>query len=199
MSDFDAFILVGGRSSRMGRDKANVLFEGSPMIARITQAIRAALVDVRIRLVAADAEQIVRIDGFEPADGFVLDLYKDRGPAGGLYTALANSEKEWAFVVACDLPRISPELIDLLAQQIRMGVDAVVPVQPDGRDQPLAAFYRVKTVRERVTELFDRPRPTPSMRYVIDGLCVCRVPFDEIRHLEHSYELFRNINSLTDL
>lgn len=199
MNDIDAFILIGGRSMRMGVDKATVAINGVPMIERITASIREAFANVKIKLVAANAEQIARLGGCEPADGFVLDIYEGRGPAGGLYSALASSEKEWAFVIACDLPYVSAELLSFLHNEIADDIDVVVPVQPDGRKQPLASFYRVKIVRDHLAARLERHRPTPSMNYVLEGIRVRRVPFEAIEHLAESHGLFANINSPSDL
>lgn len=197
--DIDAFILIGGRSSRMGRDKAKVSLGGSPMVSLIASSIREAIDGVRIRFVAADERQLLTLAGIDPLDGFVLDVYQDRGPAGGLHAALANSDKEWVFIAACDIPLISTELIRMLADKINDGVDAVVPVQPDGRHQPLAAFYRLKTVRNRLSKLLERPRPAPAMNELLDGLRVIRVEFEEMKDLFRAEKLFTNVNSQDDL
>ena len=195
----EAFILVGGRSSRMGTDKATVPFEGSPMVERIGSAIRRGLKGTRLRLVAADHEQLLRLGAIDTADGFVLDIFPHRGPAGGLHAALAHSEREWAFVAACDLPLVSSELIRLLIERVDDRCDALVPIQPDGRPQPLAAIYRTRTVRDRLTELLEHPRPSPSMQEVLDSLQVKYVAFEEFEHLEGSHSFFANINLPEDL
>ncbi|NOT48612.1 MAG: NTP transferase domain-containing protein [Acidobacteria bacterium] len=195
----EAFILIGGRSTRLGRDKAAVSLGGSPMVFRIGASIRGALDGVLVRLVAADERQLLALSGLDTLDGFVFDIYQGRGPAGGLHAALANTDKEWAFIAACDIPLISADLIRCLADKINDSVDAVVPVQPDGRLQPLAAFYRVKIVRERLEESLERARPAPSMKAILDGLRVLAVDFEEIKNLPGAELLFTNVNSCEDL
>ena len=197
--NIEAFILVGGRSSRMGQDKAAVPFEGSPMVARIASAIRDALKGARVRLVAADHEQLLRLGAVDAADGFVFDIIPRMGPAGGLYAALAHTDKEWAFATACDLPLLSSDLIRHLSERLDDEHDATVPLQSDGRPQPLAAFYRVRPVRDRLAELLERPRPTPSMQELLDGMNVRYVPFEDIEHLAGSQSFFTNVNSPEDL
>lgn len=196
MNDFDAFILIGGKSSRMGRDKASLLFEGVPMAERIANNIRDAFPEIRMRLVAAGPEQLLSLPDIDFADGFVFDTVTGRGPAGGVYSALANSEKEWALILACDMPLISAGLLKHLAENIGDDIDAVVPVQPDGRPQPLATFYRVRTVRDLIDRLFERPRPTPSMREVLNELRTRLVSSED---LDDAADIFLNVNSEDDV
>lgn len=196
MNDLEAFILIGGRSSRMGSDKAAVLFEGVPMAERVAATIRKAFPNIHLRLVASGQEQLLSLPDNDFADGFVFDTVAERGPVGGIYSALANSEKEWALILACDMPMISASLLKQVADLISENIDAVVPLQPDGRPQPLAAFYRAKTVRDVIDKLLERPRPTPSMREVLDGLRVRFVPTAEI---EGAGDLFTNVNSQDDI
>lgn len=199
MSSIDAFILIGGLSSRMGRDKAAIEINGVPMSELVAKAIREALPQVKIRLVAADEMQLMRLLNIDILDGFLLDIYKGRGPAGGVYTALANSEKEWAFIAACDLPFLTPNVITTLSDQIRENNDVIVPLQPDGRVQPLAAFYKVKTVREHLANLLEIPRPSPSMAEVFVGLNVIQFAFDHTVNTMGSGEIFHNVNTPGDI
>lgn len=194
--DIDAFILIGGHSTRMGRDKAAVPLGGTPMIEHIARSIREAISPVNVRLVAANEQQLLKLTGLDPFDGFVFDIYPDRGPAGGVHSALANTACEWAFIAACDIPLLSADVIGHLAARIAADIDAVVPVQPDGRQQPLAAFYRTHTVRQRIEELLERARPTPSMRDVLDGLKVGPVKFESVVVIEAE---FTNVNSPAEL
>ncbi len=193
-----AFILVGGRSSRFAGQKAAAELGGISIIRRIADAIRNAL-NVPVILVAADEAQLLTSGAADILEGFVFDIFERRGPAGGLHAALANTDADWAFVTACDIPFLSPELILLLRGRISEDIDAIVPIQPDGRPQPLAAFYRVATVRDELERLLERPRPAPSMREALGGFRVLEISFDEIRAIDRAGELFTNINSREDL
>lgn len=189
-----AFILVGGRSSRFAGQKAAAELGGISIIRRIADAIRAAL-SVPVILVAADEAQLLTSGAADMLEGFVFDIFEGRGPAGGLHAALANTDADWAFVTACDIPFLSPELILLLRDRISEDIDAIVPIQPDGRPQPLAAFYRVATVRDELGRLLERPRPALSLREVLGQLDVVEVGFDDIKDLPGSESFFVNINS----
>lgn len=198
MNKIDAFILIGGRSSRFGCDKVAALFDGTSMTGRIADSIRNGIGPVRIRLVSANENQLLGLN-IDKLDGFVFDIFPGRGPAAGVHAALSNAQSEWAFVAACDLPLISGDLIRFLTSTLNDDVDVVVPVQPDGRLQPLAAFYRVTPVRDRITELLERQRPAPSLTELIEQLRLCRVEFGEIASLPGADLLFTNVNRQEDL
>ncbi|HYG82174.1 MAG TPA: NTP transferase domain-containing protein, partial [Pyrinomonadaceae bacterium] len=136
MQDVEGFILVGGRSSRMGRDKARLTLGGLDFVGRIRDAL--AALTARVTLVGP-AERCAAW----PRLPSVPDFYVEWGALGGLHAAAAAARAEWAVVVACDLPFVTGELFVRLAS-LRENFDAVVPVQRDGRRQPLCALYRAR-------------------------------------------------------
>src|ERR687889_1175002 len=105
MNDTEAFILAGGASSRMGTDKSQLPLEGQTFTERITETL----------LRVTDSVFVV---------GSEADVYPQWGALGGLHAALTACKREWAIVVACDLPFVTPELIFYLADQ-RMDHDTV--------------------------------------------------------------------------
>lgn len=139
-------VLAGGRSRRMGSDKASLDWEGRPMLTAVTGVLAQRCDPV---LVAApntsaayaelsDVEDVDWITN-EPAGG---------GPLGGLVAALEAAEAAGspaAFVCATDMPLITPELIDELLNGLTASADAVV-VHEGGRDHPMAAIYRTRVV-----------------------------------------------------
>src|SRR5215468_7120483 len=124
----DGFVLIGGRSSRLGEDKASLLFGGELLAVRAARTIQEAIEDCRVRLVAAGNEKKIN-SALLTGIPFVFDLYEGRGALGGVHAALANSQSEWSFVLACDYPFISAEFISLLKKQISDGYETVIPVQ----------------------------------------------------------------------
>ncbi|HMT07502.1 MAG TPA: molybdenum cofactor guanylyltransferase [Pyrinomonadaceae bacterium] len=199
MNHIDAFILVGGRSSRMGRNKATVVFRGSRMVDSVASAIRLALPKARIFIVAANNDQLAEIGDVANADTYIIDIDQFSGPVGGLHTAVSNSDAEWIFVAACDMPLLSAEFIAFLCEQIDKDYDVVVPVQPDSRLQPLAAFYRVESVRNRMLELGGHHEKSLSMLAVFEPMMVKQKSFESYRHLTDSQVLFQNVNSPDDI
>jgi molybdopterin-guanine dinucleotide biosynthesis protein A len=131
-------IQAGGRSSRMGQDKALMPFLGQPLIARVVTRL------------ASVADELI-ISTNRPGDyaflglPLVTDKIPDRGALGGLYTALETASQSHVAVVACDMPFANAGLIR--AQSAIMqneSADVVIP-QPEGGYEPLHAVYRRET------------------------------------------------------
>ena len=79
----DAFVLIGGRSSRLGRDKASLLLGGVTLAERMALTLEGALSPRSIRLVAANGQQFQTGLAFQSDLPFVLDVHRERGPFGG--------------------------------------------------------------------------------------------------------------------
>src|ERR1044072_7322561 len=105
MNDTEAFILTGGRSSRMGTDKSQLLIAGQTFTARIAETL-------------SQLTDSVMVAGREADPGLrsFADVYPEWGALGGLHAALTACKREWAIVVACDLPFVTTELLSFLAQ-----------------------------------------------------------------------------------
>ena len=130
-------VLAGGRSSRMGEDKAGVAWEGSTLLARAVGALGAVFCDlvvVRSRGQGLPAlPEGVRV---------VEDAHPDRGPLEGLATGLrVAGPGAVAFVCAADMPLLDSGFAARVLASLVPGADAAVP-RVDGRPQPLAAAYR---------------------------------------------------------
>jgi len=125
----------------------------------------------------------------------VPDVFPAWGALGGLHTALAACRTEWAIVVACDLPLVTAELFQHLAS-LDNEYDAVVPIQPDGRPQPLAALYRADPCRRAATELIEKGRRRPLD--LLESVRTRWVDFVEIANLDQAERFFVNINTPED-
>jgi molybdopterin-guanine dinucleotide biosynthesis protein A len=187
MLEVEGFILVGGASSRMGADKAGLSLGGRSFVERIAVALQS--VAENIRLVGARDER----DALGLA--VVRDVYAKWGALGGLHAALAAARAPWAAIVACDLPFVTGELFVRLAS-LRENFDAVVPVQPCGRPQPLCALYRRETCRPRAEELIAAGERRP--RRLLTAVDTRRVMPDELADLDHSALFFTNVNTPED-
>jgi molybdopterin-guanine dinucleotide biosynthesis protein A len=98
-------------------------------------------------------------------------------------------------VVACDLPFVTSELFRTLAS-VRQEHDAIVPMQPDGRPQPLAALYRTDPCASRATELIEKGRRRPLD--LLQSVNTRWVEFAEIANLDQAERFFVNINTPDD-
>lgn len=132
---FSGAVLAGGRSRRMGRDKAFVR-HGDRTLAGIA---RGALLDAgacEVFSVGGDLERLEEL-GFTA----IPDDDAGQGPLGGLLTALEAAVSDWVAVLACDLPWASAATIRELLEYASDGTDAVVPLLA-GRPQPAHAVWR---------------------------------------------------------
>lgn len=131
--NFTAVILAGGRSTRMGRDKAWLLHEGKPLIEHSLRTVReAGAIEVAI---SCRAEQ-----DFSRFECPILeDLNPDCGPLEGIERALETAEHPLVFILAVDLPGMTPAFIRWLHGKCS-GASGAVVVRESG-PEPLAAFY----------------------------------------------------------
>ncbi len=198
MESFDSFILIGGRSSRLGRHKAFVELNGKTLLQRTVDIVRNGLETSSVTAVAANAAQFA-IEAVVAEVPFIFDLHEGRGPLGGLHAALAYAKAPWIFVLACDYPFVSPQLIARLKEKISDEFGCIVPEQNDGRLQPLCAFYKVEAARPLVDEVIARPRVPPPMHEVVGLMNPHIVRFEAYSDLSGADELFININTPEDL
>lgn len=133
-ADLSGVVLVGGRSRRMGRDKARLLWRGQPLWRRQLRTLeRAGAHPVRLALRA-------RQRGFDERSREIRDQHPDAGPMSGLHAALsASTGSQWIAVLAVDMPRIDADWFLRLRVFCRPGVGAV-RLGPQGYE-PLAAIY----------------------------------------------------------
>lgn len=186
--DVAAFVLAGGKSTRMGRDKAFVDYDGRTLLARMLDLARSVTADVRI---------VGSREKFRSYAAVVEDAFRDCGPLGGIEVALRASSSELNLILASDMPFVSREFLQYLIDQARMAPEAgvVVPLA-DGRRQPLCAVYRVEfaAVAEnslrvgqyRIDRLFERVRTR-----VIEP--------EELAAAGFSPAIFRNLNTPEEL
>jgi molybdopterin-guanine dinucleotide biosynthesis protein A len=147
------FVLVGGNSTRMGRDKALLDYRGRPLAAHVAETVRAAAGSVRL---IGPPERYAGL-GYE----VIPDIEPGCGPLGGIRTALTVSEAEWNLVVACDMPSLSSEFLrGLLVEAEQSEADALMPSSPAGLAEPLCAVYRRNCLSAVEAALRDGRRKT---------------------------------------
>lgn len=145
-----AVILSGGRSRRMGRDKAGLVLEGQTFLER-TMARLNDIEDIYLSVGRQDPY------GDCPAV-HIRDDYQECGPMGGIQKALSVCKYENLFVTACDMPFMDSGFAFYLAKFLADDVDAVIPVGRDGCKYVIGAIYhrRVKRVIEAQLEKGDK-------------------------------------------
>lgn len=187
MISAEAFILVGGASSRMGRDKARLEIDGQDFVERIARVLSG--VTERVSTVGSRYEN----DLWKLPN--VADKFEKWGALGGLHAALSACREEWGLVVACDLPFVTEGLFKRLAE-LSENYDAVVPVQVDGRLQPLCALYSAETCLTVAEEMISNGERRP--RVLFEKLRTRFVSPEEWQDLHGSDLFFKNINTPED-
>jgi len=188
IADVAAFVLAGGRSTRMGTDKAFVRLGGDTLLTRALDLARSVTDDVRI---VGDSAKFV------PYAPVVEDVFPGCGPLGGIHAALRASHVDLNLILAVDLPFVPPALLQYLIERARNSalVTAIVPRSAEGW-QPLCAIYRcefadaaekaLRAGRCKIDALFDSVRT----QAITDA---------ELQTAGFSREVFRNLNTPEDL
>ncbi|GAB4580317.1 MAG: hypothetical protein Fur0022_30570 [Anaerolineales bacterium] len=194
MQKLSLVLQAGGKSTRMGQDKALVTFQGMTMIEYILQQTHSLAQDAIIITNTPEDYRFLNLPLFP-------DVIPNWGALGGLYSALYHAPQESCLVLACDMPFINRPLLDYLIS-LAPGYDAVIPhLDPTGNTmpafaEPFRAVYRktclspIKTAIEaghrRVISFFDQVR----IRFVTRS---------EIEVFDPDLRTFLNVNTPEDL
>ena len=180
--DITGVILVGGKSRRMGRDKAFLKVAGKPLFETILELFQDNF--TRVMLVGNREERFA---------GYALAVTPDIYPGsslGGLYSGLHHAETEYVFVASCDLPFPSGAVLRHLCS-LKEGYDAVVPSTRYGYE-PLFALYS-KSCLGPIRELLERGEfcayayyPQINVRYVTT---------EELAPFDRDGRAFLNVNT----
>ncbi|HKO60129.1 MAG TPA: molybdenum cofactor guanylyltransferase [Pyrinomonadaceae bacterium] len=185
MRPIGGFILSGGQSRRMGRDKCELTLGDRTFVELISEQM-------------VGVTSSIKVVGGLVADSqlsHVADIHPHWGALGGVHAALANCSSDWALVVACDFPLVTTELFTQMAD-VTAGFDAVAPVQHDGVPQPLCTLYRVEPCLAQAEQLIKSGERKPIA--LLQSVRTRWIAFDELRHLEGSGSFFDNINTPED-
>jgi len=189
MVDFTVAIIAGGKSSRMGTDKAFVRLADKPMIRHVIDRTR----DL------GQAETIIITNSLDTYAQFNLlmfsDVHPDKGSLGGIYAALYHANNPYVLVVACDMPFLNPQLLQFMKVQITDDVDIVVP-RLAGYPQGLHAIYS-KRCLDPIQKQLEAHRLKVIRFY--DQMRVCYL--DEVDYQAYDPDLrsFTNLNTPVEL
>jgi len=130
-----AYILAGGKSERMGRNKAFLDINGVTFLELVNKSLKNIFEHVYI---------VTKKDGISGYNNIIFDSLTQYSPLSGIYTALMHTDKDTVFIKACDNPIISePMIMEMFGYALKY--DIVVPKTFDGF-HPLFAFYSKKTL-----------------------------------------------------
>ncbi|WP_183041094.1 molybdenum cofactor guanylyltransferase [Salipaludibacillus neizhouensis] len=185
-------ILAGGKSSRMGTNKALLTVNGEQTIVRLLERLL-NIVD-EVILVTNDKETYEFLDV-----QMVTDNEKDRGPLAGLEAGLAASKHSWNLIVACDLPFFEEKIVEVLLHSLKQtACDAVIPLI-NGRAQPLMALYHRRVLPTIEQSLKENKLRLRDVFTQINSRFVTEEEFLKAGYSEKEIEkLFFNMNNPED-
>jgi molybdopterin-guanine dinucleotide biosynthesis protein A len=171
----------------MGTDKAFLELAGKPLIVRAIELARDTVPDVKI------VGEPRKFAAFSPV---IEDVYRDRGPLGGIHAALTDSEAEWNLMLAVDLPFVSAQFLKYLFSRAESSNATVTVPNVGGYLQPLCAVYRKEF-------LVAAERALSQGKNKIDQLfcevSLCAVSEEDMEANGFSSSIFRNLNTPEDL
>ncbi len=165
MIDYSAIILAGGKSSRMGRKKAELSFSGKTFLEILTD-----------KLEALEISDIL-LSGYECNDKrlrSVNDIYKNKGPLGGVHACLGEVKYPHALVLAEDAPFIPDEFLKELIKCHSEGQQQITVTVCNGNQQPLVGIYD-KSLYEDCEKLLSEERA--NLMKLIKSTCHEEVSF----------------------
>lgn len=186
LSHITAVILAGGQSSRMGTDKAMLEIDGKPLIRHAYDTLTTLFPPP---LLITNSPERYRFLNCPTA----ADLYPGEGSLAGIHAALTHSPTDLVFLVACDMPYLSPEVIRFLCS-LSDNHDAVVARSSDGIE-PLHALYRRSClpVMEQMLQQGEK-----RIRDALGRVNTRYVAWDELSHLPGVHQTFLNLNTPDD-
>lgn len=180
-------VMAGGKSSRMGTDKAFIPLLGKPMIEHVLDRVR-GLGDEQI--IITNAPQKYRYLGLP----LYSDIHKESGPLGGLHAALARARHDHVLVVACDMPWLNAALLEHMVS-LRTSADVIVP-RWTKHPEPLHAVYS-KACLEPITDCLRAQ--TLKLIAFYGRVRVRYLEREELTKFDASGRSFANINTPDDL
>ncbi len=185
-------VLAGGKSARMGRDKALLPWEGKTLLEHAVGQLE--IVSNRVIVVASKADQYNL-----PGVRVVGDRFPDSGPLGGIITGLqeTNEPNQFHYVLACDMPQVQFRLFSLLRgfATSERGLQAVIP-EAQGRIHPLCAVY-VGSAEPILRQRFESGER--AVHQALKYLRVLLVTEDQLKRVDPDLTSFINVNAPEDL
>lgn len=171
-------VLCGGRSTRMGSDKASLPFGNETMIDRVERIVRGV------------ADDVIIVGRRDQDTSTIHDAVEDRGPLGGIAAGLSGSKTDLNIVVACDMPLIKAAVLERLASMIDDHDMCVAIV--DGHPSVLCGVYRSRVASDAQALLDSGER---RVMRLLDRVKVKRVDAAAFRDIDPTLESFTSIDT----
>ena len=186
-SQLSGFVLAGGKSTRMGQDKAAVTLNGLTLLQHALTVLREVCGEVAI---------LGRQELYGMLGPVYEDIFPGCGPLSGIHAALSSSKTQFNLIIAVDTPFLAPEFLSYLAQRAIDSSAVVTTPEIDGYTQPLCTVYSLdfcsiaeQALRQgnyKIVPLF------PKDRTLI-------IKEAELRQFAFAADMFENLNTPEDL
>lgn len=184
-----AAILIGGRSRRMGFDKFQIQIDQQKLLSRLADQLGQMFTDV---MIVANNQEIELPAGTR----LIHDIYPGLGPMAGIHAALMHATSSYAYVLACDMPRISSDYIAQLKHAIGEQTVDFCCCRNQGALEPFHAFYHKKAAPRIARRLGTGELKARHILSRLSGLVLsveAFVPRGQVA------DIFLNINTPDDL
>jgi molybdopterin-guanine dinucleotide biosynthesis protein A len=188
LQDITGVVLAGGHSRRFGSNKALAFWRGQFLIQHVRDTLASVFSDCLLVTNTPEPFMFLNMP-------MINDSYHNLGPLAGIHAALRHTGKPWIFVIGCDMPAVTPELITFLCGLAKEDFEAVIPWPKTGAE-PLCGLYhkngldkielQLKNKRSQIIELLGK-------------LSVRKVNEEELQRVEGGLKVFSNINRRQDL
>lgn len=186
VGEIAAFVLAGGKSRRMGKDKAFLELGGRTLLSRALELARSVAETVAI---VGDGNK------FFPLGRVLDDVYPGQGPLAGIHAALAGSDAALNLMLALDIPFIEKDFLRYLLSEASRGSAVVTVPKIGARWQPLCAVYR----REFATPAEEALRRGKNKIDPLFAKVETRViGEEEMARIDFPESMFRNLNTPED-
>jgi molybdopterin-guanine dinucleotide biosynthesis protein A len=188
LSDITGVILAGGRSRRFGSNKALALLQGKPLIQHVTDTVASIFNDCLLVTNTPEQYDFLNIP-------MIRDQYQDMGPLAGIHAALRHTGKSWIFVVGCDMPGVTPDLVAFLCSLVDEDFEAVIPWLKTGAE-PLCGLYH-KTALAKIEQYLKGGKA--QVKEILANLSVRKIREQELLKITGDLQVFYNVNREQDL
>lgn len=184
---FSVAILAGGKSKRMGQNKALLKLNGISILQRVINTVNPLTNDLFLVTNSPDIYHDFALP-------MVPDIIPHKAALGGIYTAIEHAKNDWVFVVACDMPLLNPKAITFLADQ-RQGADIVVPLI-ETNPETLHAFYKKSCL-----PAIEKPLQNNNLKIIgfFDDVSVKYIDKQMLKPITTNFDFLINLNTPQEL
>lgn len=192
--DFTGYILAGGKSSRMGTNKAFLEIGQKTFYENAVEILRPVCQN-RIKVVL-NIDENSFIEKLPPNTRYIFDIYENRGVLAGMHAAFADCSTKFAIILAVDLPLITTDVITKLSENFDQSnqISAIVPKQKNSKLQPLCGIYLTADCLTKTETILDK-NLSFSVNHFLESI---KIKIMDYEQLQVNSEVFLNVNSPID-